>query len=190
MKGLVIYMKRIAAIALAAIMMIGVFSGCSGENGSVSTGSNTAGAFSENDLYLVIGGTKYTCDVYVDEITKAFGDGYQYSEGMSCAYDGMDKIFTYPELDVYTRPDGDKDIVIELCSYGSDVTSSAGIKIGSSGDDVKKAYGEPDSETSRLMSYKIAPASADSDGASLYFKLDSSGTVTAIGITAEVLIGE
>ena len=57
-------------------------------------------------------------------------------------------------------------------------------------DEVREAYGEPTSSTSRLMSYEIAPASDDSEGASLYFRLDDSGVITAVGITAEVLIGE
>ena len=45
-------------------------------------------------------------------------------------------------------------------------------------------------ENARLMQYVIAPASPESSGASLYFKLNSDGAVTAIGITAEILIGE
>lgn len=182
-------MKKIAAIILAAALAFALCA-CSAENGSVQTGGSTSGAFSQKDLYLSIDGKSYTCDVDISDIVSAFGENYEYSEGMSCAYDGMDKVFTYPELDVYTRPDGDRDIVIELCAYGANTASSAGIKPGASADDVRAAYGEPTSETSRLMSYEIAPASADSEGASLYFKLDSDKAVVAVGVTAEVLIGE
>jgi len=183
-------MKKAAALILVVIIIAGLFCGCASQSGTVSSGTSKAGTFAKSDLYLTIDGTKYVCDGYIDDVISAFGEDYEYSEGMSCAYDGMDKVFTYPELDVYTRPDGDRDIVTEFCAYGTDVTSSKGIAVGSNGDAVREAYGEPTSATSRLLRYEIAPASAESEGASLYFKLDSEGVVTAIGITGEVLIGE
>lgn len=186
---LVGYMKKILTMLLIAAMLMTVVGGCSNESEQVS-GDSQSGAFSKNDLYLTISGEEYRCDVYIDDIIAVFGEDYEYSEGMSCAYDGIDKNFSYEDLDVYTRPDGDKDIVIELCSYSEDAKSSAGIGVGGNADEVREAYGEPTSSTSRLMSYEIAPASDDSEGASLYFRLDDSGVITAVGITAEVLIGE
>ena len=181
-------MKKRTALLLAALLCVSFLSGC-GAKTETAEPVHRPGTFSATDLYLVIGETKYVCDGEVTDLLKAFGDGYDYSEGMSCAYDGMDKVFTYPELDVYTRPAGEKDLVTELCAY-SGVTCSAGLTIGASADAVRQAYGEPTDATSRLLRYVIAPASAESEGASLYFKLDSDKNIKAIGVTAEVLIGE
>ena len=181
-------MKKWLCLLLTAGLMLALLASCGG--GAVTAGGNASAAkFSKNDLYLTIHGTKYVCDGVIDDMINAFGEDYSYAEAISCAYDGLDKIFTYDNLDIYTRPDGDRDLVTELCAY-DDVESSKNIVIGSSADSVRSAYGEPTRETSRLLSYIIAPASPDSDGASLYFKLDANGAVTAIGITAEVLIGE
>lgn len=179
-------MKRVFALLLAVLLLVGL-AACSGNGAGTTATANDK--FSKNDLYLTIHGTKYTCDGLVDELLATFGEDYTYAEAISCAYDGLDKNFAYDELDIYTRPDGEKDIVTELCAYDG-VESSKNIVIGSSADSVRSAYGEPTAENARLMKYLLAPASAESEGASLYFKLNSDGAVTAIGITAEVLIGE
>ena len=172
-------MKKLLTLLLAVLLFTTLFAGCSGKD---------AAPFSKADLYLTIGGSKYVCDGNVQDLLSVFGDGYEYSEAISCAYDGLDKIFSYDGLDIYTRPEGEKDLVSELCAY-EDVTSSKGIAIGASADEVRTAYGEPTQQTGRLLKYVIAPASAESDGASLYFKL-ADGKVSAIGVTAEILIGE
>ena len=180
-------MKRILALTLALLLAASLF-GCSG-NGPSDTGAAAASAkFSKNDLYLTIHGERYVCDGEVGALLDVLGEGYTYAEAISCAYDGLDKTYTYESLDIYTRPEGEKDLVSELCAY-DDVESSKNIVIGSSADCVRDAYGEPTAENSRLMRYVIAPSTPASDGASLYFKLQD-GAVTAIGITAEQLIGE
>ena len=177
-------MKKILAILLATVSIF-LFASCGDSNGAVQTVG-----FSKSDLNLTIDGKKYECDVNVDDITKAFGEDYIYSEALSCAYDGMDKIFGYENLDVYTRPNGNKDFVIEYYVFRGDVKSSKGVTLGGTRDNVIALYGEPKTDTGLLLIYEIAPKTADSEGATLYFELDSTDKISAIGLTAEVLIGE
>lgn len=185
-------MKKIFALILALVMCFALV-GC-GEDEKTSLSPDVvepAVGFSASDLVLKNGDKEYKCDVYIDDIIADFGEDYVYSEAMSCAYDGMDKVYGYGEanIDFSTRPDGDKDIVCEMYVHGGDWETSKGIKLGSSREQVIEAYGEPTQETN-LMFYYILPASnAESEGASLYFEFQDNA-VNAIGVTAEQLIGE
>lgn len=180
-------MKKILAFVLA-LTMIFAFAAC-GEGESTSTEPG----FSAADLVLTSGGKSYKCDVYIDEMTAAFGDGYAYSEAMSCAYDGMDKIFSYADktVDFYTRPDGDKDLVCEIYAYGGDWATSKGIALGATTDDVVAKYGEPTSSTNFVFYYELPAPNAESWGANLYFEfMNGDGKVTGFGVVAEQLAWE
>ena len=74
-------------LALAAALTVSL-SGCSGSSTSADA------SFSDSDLILNIGGDSYTCAVGIDTVTGALGEDYEYAEGLSCAYDGLDKTFT------------------------------------------------------------------------------------------------
>ena len=84
-------------LALAAALTVSL-SGCSGSSTSADA------SFSDSDLILNIGGDSYTCAVGIDTVTNALGEDYEYAEGLSCAYDGLDKTFTYEDATFYTNP--------------------------------------------------------------------------------------
>ncbi len=182
-------MKKILTVLLAFAMLFSL-AACS-EAQEVS--GNSGPGFSAADLSLSHGGSTYKCDVHIEDVISALGEGYTYSEAMSCAYDGLDKVYSYESegADFSTRPDGDRDLVCEIYVYSGDWQTSKGIKIGSTADDVTAVYGEP-SRSTNFVSYYELPASNDlSTGASLYFEyMDGDGVVTSFGIVAEQLIGE
>ncbi len=180
-------MKKIAALLLVFVMLFAL-AACS----EAEQTSNEPG-FSAADLKISSGGKTYAVDVYIDEMTAAFGDGYDYSEALSCAYDGMDKIFSYADksVDFYTRPDGEKDMVCEIYAYGGDWTSSKGIALGATRADVVAKYGEPTSSTNFVYYYEMAASNAESTGASLYFEfMNGDDSLTGFGVIAEQLAWE
>lgn len=184
-------MKKFFAMILALVMCFALVGCGEDEKTSPSPDASAPGSFAASDLVLKKGDTEYKCDVYIDDIIADFGKDYTYSEAMSCAYDGMDKVYGYgsANIEFSTRPDGDKDIVCEMYVDGGDWTTAKGMTFGASREQVIEAYGEPTQETN-FMYYYILPASnAESDGASLYFVFQDNA-VQAIGVTAEQLIGE
>lgn len=184
-------MKKFFAMMLALVMCFALVGCGEDEKTPSSDPTEPVAGFSASDLVLKKGGTEYKCDVYIDDIIADFGENYEYSEAMSCAYDGMDKVYGYgsDSIDFSTRPDGDRDIVCEMYAHGGDWTTAKGITFGASREQVIEAYGEPTQETN-FMYYYILPASnAESEGASLYFEFQGN-EVQAIGVTAEQLIGE
>ncbi len=139
-------------------------------------------SLSEKDLSLTVSGVSVDTGADVAALLDAFGDDYAYSEAISCVYTGMDKTYEYPNCILYTYPDGDTDRLMELyCT--ADVTTSRGITIGSSREDVEKAYGSTYTEAGVTLTYALAAPDDLTLPASIYFELQND-TVCAIGITS------
>ena len=124
-------MKKNTVIIMLALMLL--LAGCSGKTNS---------GFSEDDLGLEIAGEKYYLREASSPVIEALGDGYEYSEMVSCVYDGQDKTFAYPGLTVNTVPVEGRDI-IEMFTLTDDTYATLrGVKVGMSRDQVIAAYGE------------------------------------------------
>ena len=103
----------IAAIALCLIM-----AACS------PSGTNNAdaltGAFTDKDLGIAIDGKTYYLREDSAALIAALGDGYEYSEMVSCVYDGKDKTFAYDGVTVSTVPVDGKDVTEMITLTGGD----------------------------------------------------------------------
>ena len=82
--------------------MLAVFAGCSGQ---------PAEGFSQSDLSLTVSGESFDCDTNITQVIAKLGENYEYAEGRSCAYDGLDKTYAYDTATFYTNPLSEGDIV-------------------------------------------------------------------------------
>jgi hypothetical protein len=78
-------------------------------------------------------GMKYT--------TPSIPDWVTFTELTSCAYKGNDKVYEYDDFTLYTYSDGTDDYILSI-ELNSSLSTSKGIKIGSTKEAVLKAYGE------------------------------------------------
>lgn len=163
-------MKRIYTALCAAVMI--AISGCSGQN---------AAGFSESDLSLNVSGNTYQCRANIDTVIADLGDGYEYAEGKSCNYDGLDKTYTYDLATFYTNPLADGDLLSEIYTEDGAVTTSKGIAVGATKADVISAYGEPTQQDPAILIYR---PSQQIGQPALCFELDGD-TVSAIFLTLE-----
>ncbi len=88
-------------------------------------------------------------------VVEALGETTAYMEAASCAFQGLDKFFTYSGFELSTYPDGEKDMVYSVYFLDDSVTTKEGIYIGSSKDDVIAAYGEDYTEKSSQIAYTM-----------------------------------
>ncbi len=140
-------MKRF--ILLFAIML--VFTGCSNagttkpgneeaagntaNNTQEPTGTNTEGfSFEYNDV-------KIPMNVDAAPIVTALGESVDYFEAASCAFQGLDKIYSYNGFELGTYPNGDKDYVSYVTLLDDSVSTDKGVYVGSALDEVTAAYG-------------------------------------------------
>ena len=86
-----------------------------------------------------------------------FADDYGefgYYEMPSCGYEGLDKIYSYENFEVSTRPDGVKDYVLYIDLF-EDAVTARGIKIGDSQESLAQEYGECTASYANYLTYRI-----------------------------------
>lgn len=74
-------------------------------------------------------------------IVEALGEPTNYFEAPSCAFVGMDKIYTYGGLEFQTYTEGEKDYIATIRFLDDSITTPEGIGLNASVDDVIAAYG-------------------------------------------------
>lgn len=81
------------------------------------------------------------------------GDPASYFEAESCAFEGLDKTYTYDGVEIVTYPDGDVDRISSVRILSGAVATPEGITIGSTPEDVTAAYGEDYAAIGQQYSY-------------------------------------
>lgn len=185
-------MKKLTALLMAASLLI--LAGCgndekvmggSGENpqtgasGSAgTTGSVQGGQTSGKGYVFTYQGTAIAVDADAAPIVEALGEPASYFEAASCAFEGLDKIYTYGGFELNTYPSGDKDLVSAVVFKDDSVSTAEGICIGDTAEKVKQVYGEDCTEEEGMLVY-------EKDGMKLCFILKDD--VAAIEYRSTVL---
>lgn len=147
----------------------------------IGCGEAKDAAIGEEDFYLVIDSHDFRCMTDIAEVLSRMGDDYQYAEGKSCAYDGLDKTFIFDEAEFYTVPLESGDMISEIYTDDEGSATSKGVKVGDDKQAVLDAYGQPQKEMTGLMVYRCSEKAGEP---SLCFELDGE-TVSAFFVTVE-----
>jgi len=128
----------------------------------------------QDDLAFPLGDTSFALDSDASALVAALGDDYEYSEAVSCAYVGMDKVFTYDGVIVFTYPVEDTDHIDEIYITSDKYATAKGITVGSTTADIQKAYGKDavDVDGDGLLVLTLDGPSVDTDTACLYFVIN------------------
>ena len=151
-------MKKLVLSMFLALSILSVLllSGCNSSDSKLTS--------------IEIDGETITCRMDMAEVLSAFSEyDYEYSESISCAYNGLDKIYDFTDkgFTVYTYPDGDKDYVLEVVVYSEEISQVDGkIKVGMSKEDLESMYGTDYSKDGDALSFEVK------DEQSMYFLLD------------------
>ena len=129
--------KTIAAVALMLILALTLCS-CGGGN---TTPANNGGSKAK-DYVFKSGNTTIEMKAEAEPLLKSLGAYKNSYEAPSCAFDGMDKIYSYNGFDLMTYTQNGKDLVSGVVLRDDTVETPEGITIGSKAEDVKKAYGD------------------------------------------------
>lgn len=136
-----------------------------GQVQNITTGTSVAG--SSNDAATTnmnpqveeigyafsIGNIDVVVDADVSDIVSKLGDADSYYEAPSCAFNGIEKIYSYSGFDICTYEDGDTDRIASVILKNDLVNTKEGICIGDDVSAVETAYGEPTAKADNSILY-------------------------------------
>lgn len=102
----------------------------------------------------ISGSILLTADMEAAPVINALGEPENYFEAPSCAFMGVDKIYTYSHFEIDTYPDGGTDKISMILFLDDLVATPEGICIGMTIDDVKRVYGNGYEEINGACVYK------------------------------------
>lgn len=92
-------------------------------------------------------------DAEATPIVDALGEPISYFEAASCAFEGLDKMYTYNSFEVDTYPMNDADYISAVIFKDDSITTAEGVAIGDSKEKVKEVYGTDCAEQENVLIY-------------------------------------
>lgn len=102
---------------------------------------------------LTLNGVTVSIDAPMASLLEKLGEPSKYFESQSCAFQGLDKVYTYGGVVIRTYPLSEVDYVLNVELKDDTVTTAEGIYIGESKARVTEVYGEPSSSNEVSISY-------------------------------------
>jgi len=127
------------------------------------------GTFTGTDLVYTYSGTKYPLQTDAAPLLEVLGSDYVEEKAPSCAFVGEDKVFTYDTITIFTYPVDGVDMIDEVDVYQADYTTTKGISLGASLDDVIAAYGDKGFAQGESYVYVLSGDIDDLKSPKLYF---------------------
>ena len=163
-------MKKSVLAALVCALAIGaLLAGCGSGNGE-QTVTVSKYAFDLNGVAVAV-------NADMAPLAEALGEPSGYFESESCAFQGLDKVYTYGGVIIRTYPQDGKDYVLSVELKDDTVPTREGVTIGADRQDVLAAYGQPGDETAGALRY------VDGDCTLAFIFTDD--TVTGITYTSD-----
>lgn len=143
-------MKKILCVC---ILMLVFATGCASKTDSDS--GKQQSETDKSEFRYEINGVAVIPGESVADAVGSFGEPIKYNEAASCYYEGMDKQYGYDGFEIRTYPDGDDDIIQDICITGEEYKTLEGVGIGSSLADVLKQYGEGYTLVGKMYKYYV-----------------------------------
>lgn len=151
-------MKRRLLLTICLCVMLCLVCGCSNSAPDKQDGTTkeneTEGNTGSDSFVFELNGIEMSVHMKMEEIESELGEPDKYFESNSCAFQGLDKVYTYGGVVISTYPDNNVDYIYTI-ELKDDISETAeGICIGNDSQSVKDAYGEPASEIDTALTYE------------------------------------
>ncbi len=131
----------VVVIIIALIVVFAVFQNKKSTETTANTVENQVSSQNIEDVYVFEdNGKKIPLGAEYNSLD--LGEPKDYYEVQSCAFDGMDKIYTFENYEVHTYPEDGTDKVLSVYFLNDQVATTEGVKIGDSMDKMVEVYGD------------------------------------------------
>lgn len=110
-------------------------------------------------------------DVDAAPVIEQLGEPDSYFEAPSCAFEGIDKIYTYGSFELDTYPKEEKDYISSIIFKDDIITTTEGIGIGESVDKMEEVYGTDWTDEDGMAVY-------EKDGMKLCFIIEDESIIS------------
>lgn len=93
-------------------------------------------------------------DAEASAVLEQLGEANSYFEAPSCAFEGIDKMYTYGSFELDTYPTGDKDYISAVIFKDDTIATPEGVGIGDSREKLTEAYGDGGAEEAGMIVYR------------------------------------
>lgn len=124
------------------------------------------------------GKVSVTTDIEMAGVLEQLGEPVSYFEAASCAFEGLDKTYTYDHFRIETYPDGDTDVIASIIFLDDLTQTKEGISIGMTKEEMEETYGTDYEEKQGMLVYT-------KDGKHLSFLLEY-GVIQSIEYSSAV----
>ncbi len=178
-------MKKLLGLLLCVVLVFEM-TACSGSDNS-DTGNNSGTEAGSGSISAKTDGFAFESNgvtLYIDaeaaELVEALGEPISYYEAASCAFDGLDKTYTYSGFTLDTYPDENGvDRVSDIIITDDTITTPEGAYLGMTSDEVAALFTETATDDNGSLVY-------EKNGMKLTFVI-TDGTVTSIQYFTKVL---
>lgn len=126
--------------------------GQQGTEGNGDTNPAVEDQTAKGYLFVSPGGVTVQIDAPAESVVEALGE-YSYYEAPSCAFQGLDKIYTYNSFEVDTYPQDGKDYISAVIFKDDSISTPEGVAIGDSRARMEEAYGANGAEEGGKVVY-------------------------------------
>jgi len=173
MKNGKIILIAAALVIIAAVVMVAVFGSDRGNlpdnPGNVNADSSNNAADNNNEnggndkeqdapkertgYFFEYKGVQIGINDEAASILEALGEPMHYFEAPSCAFEGMDKIYSYSGFEFTTYTKDNVDYIASIVFLDDTVTTREGITLNASLEDIEAAYGNDYEKSFNRYSY-------------------------------------
>lgn len=122
-------------------------------SGNPNSNANSTPTPKTDGYIFKLSDTDIAIDAPMAAIAEKLGEPTKYFESESCAFQGLDKVYTYGSVVIRTYPLDGVDYVLNIELKDDTVSTVEGVSIGDSQSRVTEVYGEPTTSGGSACSY-------------------------------------
>ena len=132
-------------IVLACLAMFTVFclAACGNQTADNTNGNDNVTPENEPSYIFTYEGVDVSVNEDISAVLEKLGEPVSYYEAPSCAFEGVDKIYTYASFQIDTYPIDGVDMLASIYFLDDLVQTPEGISLFMTEDDMIAAYGQP-----------------------------------------------